>query len=57
MKTIQAHFRELGRDPTDVELETHRPDLVGALLAQDAQGHDRFTETIDGETRTLSTIC
>jgi phosphoribosylformylglycinamidine synthase len=22
MKTIQAHFRELGRDPTDVELET-----------------------------------
>ena len=22
MKTIQAHFRELGREPTDVELET-----------------------------------
>ncbi len=22
MQTIQAHFRELGRDPTDVELET-----------------------------------
>ena len=22
MRTIQAHFRELGRDPTDVELET-----------------------------------
>ncbi len=22
MKTVQAHFRELGRDPTDIELET-----------------------------------
>src|SRR6202012_2681207 len=22
MRTIQTHFRELGRDPTDVELET-----------------------------------
>ena len=42
MQAVQSHFRDLGRDPTDVELETHRPDVVGTLLAQDAQGADRL---------------
>ena len=42
MQAIQAHFRELGRDPTDVELETIAQTWSRALLAQDAQGHDRL---------------
>ena len=39
MQAIQAHFRELGREPTDVRAGDDRADLVRALLAQDAQGH------------------
>ena len=38
-----AYFRELGRDPTDVELETHRPDLERALQPQDAGRPDSLS--------------
>ena len=55
MQTIQAHFRDLGRDPTDVELETlaqtwsehcshktlkGRIDFDGRRIRQSAQGDD-----------------
>ena len=51
MQTIQAHFRELGRDPTDVELETiaqtwsehcsHKT-LAGRIAYRDEHGERRF---------------
>jgi len=51
MQTLQAHFRTLGRDPTDVELETlaqtwsehcsHKT-LAGRILYRDESGERRF---------------
>ncbi len=51
MQTIQAHFRTLGRDPTDVELETiaqtwsehcsHKT-LAGRIHYRDADGERHF---------------
>ncbi len=51
MQTIQAHFQELGRDPTDIELETiaqtwsehcsHKT-LAGRIRYQDEKGKRRF---------------
>ncbi|HEY2839624.1 MAG TPA: phosphoribosylformylglycinamidine synthase subunit PurL [Pirellulales bacterium] len=51
MRTIQAHFRELGREPTDVELETiaqtwsehcsHKT-LAGRVQYRDERGERRF---------------
>jgi len=51
MQTIQAHFRTLGRDPTDVELETvaqtwsehcsHKT-LAGRIRYRDPSGERRF---------------
>ncbi len=51
MRTIQAHFRGLGRDPTDVELETvaqtwsehcsHKT-LAGRIRYRDEQGEQSF---------------
>jgi phosphoribosylformylglycinamidine synthase II len=51
MRTIQAHFRELGREPTDVELETiaqtwsehcsHKT-LAGRIAYRDERGERRF---------------
>ncbi|MBN1911558.1 MAG: phosphoribosylformylglycinamidine synthase subunit PurL, partial [Pirellulales bacterium] len=51
MQTIQAHFRELGRDPTDIELETiaqtwsehcsHKT-LAGRIRYQDPAGKRTF---------------
>jgi len=51
MRTIQAHFRELGREPTDVELETvaqtwsehcsHKT-LAGRVQYSDERGERRF---------------
>ena len=51
MRTIQAHFRELGRDPTDIELETvaqtwsehcsHKT-LAGRIAYRDPQGKRHF---------------
>ncbi len=36
MQTIQRHFQELNRDPTDIELETVRADLERTLQSQNA---------------------
>lgn len=55
MRTIQAHFRELGREPTDVELETvaqtwsehcsHKT-LAGRVQYRDERGERRFTNML-----------
>lgn len=66
MQTIQAHFRTLGRDPTDVELETiaqtwsehcsHKT-LAGRIDYEDENGQRRFEnmlkETIFAATRQI----
>ena len=66
MQTIQAHFRELGRDPTDVELETiaqtwsehcsHKT-LAGRIEYRDERGTRSFDnmlrETIFAATETI----
>lgn len=66
MQTIQAHFRELGRDPTDVELESvaqtwsehcsHKT-LAGRIAYRDERGERRFQnmlkETIFAATQEL----
>ena len=66
MRTIQAHFRSLDRDPTDVELETiaqtwsehcsHKT-LAGRIDYQDENGRRRFEnmlkETIFAATREI----
>ncbi len=58
MQTIQAHFRTLGRDPTDVELETiaqtwsehcsHKT-LAGRIHYRDPDGERRFAEHAQGD--------
>jgi len=66
MQTIRAHYRELGRDPTDVELETlaqtwsehcsHKT-LAGRIRYRDDRGERRFEnmlrETIFAATMTI----
>ncbi len=66
MKTIQAHFQELGRDPSDVELETiaqtwsehcsHKT-LTGRIAYRDEHGERQFEnmlkETIFAATQEL----
>jgi len=66
MQTIQAHFRELGRDPTDVELESiaqtwsehcsHKT-LAGRIRYRDSAGERVFEnmlrETIFAATRDI----
>ncbi len=66
MQTIQAHFQQLGRDPTDIELETiaqtwsehcsHKT-LAGRIRYQDEKGKRRFEnmlkETIFAATRRI----
>ncbi len=66
MQTIQAHFRQLDRDPTDAELETvaqtwsehcsHKT-LAGRIEYRDPQGARRFEnmlkETIFAATQTI----
>lgn len=66
MQTIQAHFHELGRDPTDVELETvaqtwsehcsHKT-LAGRIAYRDENGERRYEnmlkETIFAATQQL----
>ena len=65
MQTIRQHFRELGRDPTDVELETiaqtwsehcsHKT-LAGRIAYRDENGERHFDnmlkETIFAATQT-----
>ena len=66
MQTIQEYFRELDRDPTDVELETvaqtwsehcsHKT-LAGRIAYRDEQGERHFDnmlkETIFAATQTI----
>ncbi len=66
MRTLQGHFRSLGRDPTDIELETvaqtwsehcsHKT-LAGRIAYSDERGERRFEnmlkETIFAATRTI----
>src|SRR5262249_35240789 len=62
MRTIQAHFRELGRDPTDVELETlaqtwsehcsHKT-LKGRIDMEGRHFNNLLKETIFADTATI----
>ncbi|QDU96966.1 phosphoribosylformylglycinamidine synthase subunit PurL [Lignipirellula cremea] len=66
MQTVQQHFEQLGRDPTDIELETiaqtwsehcsHKT-LAGRITYVDAQGERQFEnmlkETIFAATQTV----
>lgn len=52
MKTIQQHFRELGREPTDCELETIAQTWSEHCSHKTLKGRIEYTETIDGKTRT-----
>jgi phosphoribosylformylglycinamidine synthase subunit PurSL len=52
MSTIQAHFRQLGRDPTDVELETIAQTWSEHCSHKTLKGIIEYTETINGTKRT-----
>jgi phosphoribosylformylglycinamidine synthase len=52
MRTIQAHFRELGRDPTDAELETIAQTWSEHCSHKTLKGTVEYTEVIDGKRRT-----
>jgi phosphoribosylformylglycinamidine synthase subunit PurSL len=52
MRAVHAHFREQGRDPTDVELETIAQTWSEHCSHKTLKGPIDYTETIDGQTRT-----
>jgi phosphoribosylformylglycinamidine synthase II len=52
MKSVQAHFREQGRDPTDVELETIAQTWSEHCSHKTLKGPIDYTVTIDGQTTT-----
>jgi phosphoribosylformylglycinamidine synthase subunit PurSL len=52
MKTIRSHFRDLGRDPTDCELETIAQTWSEHCSHKTLKGRIDYAETIDGRTRT-----
>ncbi len=52
MQTIQNHFRDLGRDPTDCELETVAQTWSEHCSHKTLKGTIDYTETINGVTRT-----
>jgi phosphoribosylformylglycinamidine synthase subunit PurSL len=52
MSTIQAHFRQLGRDPTDVELETIAQTWSEHCSHKTLKGIIDYTETINDAKRT-----
>ncbi len=52
MKVIQAHFRGLGRDPTDAELETIAQTWSEHCSHKTLKGTVEYTEVIDGERHT-----
>ena len=52
MKTIQGHFREVGRDPTDVELESLAQTWSEHCSHKTLKGTIDYTETVDGVRRT-----
>ncbi len=52
MKTIQSHFREQDRDPTDCELETIAQTWSEHCSHKTLKGRISYTEIIDGVSRT-----
>jgi phosphoribosylformylglycinamidine synthase II len=58
MRTVQAHFRELGRDPTDCELETIAQTWSEHCSHKTLKGTVEYTEVIDGRrtTRTYKNL-
>src|SRR4051794_32373792 len=52
MRAVQAHFREQGRDPTDVELETIAQTWSEHCSHKTLKGPIDYKETIDGRTTT-----
>jgi phosphoribosylformylglycinamidine synthase subunit PurSL len=52
MKAIQAHFRGLGRAPTDVELESLAQTWSEHCSHKTLKGPIEFTELVDGRPRT-----
>ncbi|HKB02195.1 MAG TPA: AIR synthase-related protein, partial [Gemmataceae bacterium] len=52
MRAVQAHFRDQGRDPTDVELETIAQTWSEHCSHKTLKGSIDYTETIDGQTQT-----
>ena len=52
MRTIRDHFRGLGRDPTDCELETIAQTWSEHCSHKTLKGTIDYTETVDGRTQT-----
>jgi len=52
MQSIQSHFRDLGRDPTDIELESLAQTWSEHCSHKTLKGPIDFTETIDGVKKT-----
>ncbi|MCZ2341216.1 MAG: phosphoribosylformylglycinamidine synthase subunit PurL [Bacteroidales bacterium] len=52
MRTIQTHFRDLGRDPTDCELETLAQTWSEHCSHKTLKGTIDYTETVRGQTTT-----
>lgn len=50
MRAIQAHFRQLGREPTDIELETLAQTWSEHCSHKTLKGTIEYRETIDGTT-------
>jgi phosphoribosylformylglycinamidine synthase len=56
MKTIQAHFRELGREPTDCELETIAQTWSEHCSHKTLKGTITLTDHAAGESRTYRNL-
>jgi phosphoribosylformylglycinamidine synthase len=52
MRAVQAHFRDQGRDPTDVELETVAQTWSEHCSHKTLKGPIDYTEALDGHSRT-----
>jgi phosphoribosylformylglycinamidine synthase len=56
MKAVQAHFRELGREPTDCELETIAQTWSEHCSHKTLKGTIRLTDHTTGQTRTYGNL-
>jgi phosphoribosylformylglycinamidine synthase len=56
MRTIQQHFRSLGRDPTDVELETLAQTWSEHCVHKTLKGLIRFTDHGAGKTEMIDNL-
>jgi phosphoribosylformylglycinamidine synthase len=56
MKTVQAHFRDLGREPTDCELETIAQTWSEHCSHKTLKGTIHLTDHSTGETRTYQNL-